>query len=163
MGIRKVILIFLGLAVLNPAAAEGVIGIKQGNHATLAGSGLNRNVDNHRPLSDAIQPGDLEATRQLMQAVEGQSDARAMHLAAQYGQTWMLRSFVDEGANLEETFQGRTLLMTAIQYGQQDVMEYLVGQGVSLEPRDHQGRSALDYAKESGNPEVMQVLLEASE
>ena len=88
--------------------------------------------------------------------------ATPVHDAASYGYTETVKTLAGLGAILEAAGgpEMDTPLATAAYHGYMDVVEYLVEQGVDLNMRDRDNKTALFWAIWSNYPHVIRVLME---
>ncbi len=72
-------------------------------------------------------------------------------------------ALVKKGAKVKATFdKGNTLLMLAAKYNQDiQIIKYLISEGVSLNSRNKDRKTALDYAKENKNPDIQSLLIKS--
>ena len=72
-------------------------------------------------------------------------------------------ALVKKGAKVKATFDnGNTLLMLAAKYNQDiQIIKYLISEGVSLNSRNKDRKTALDYAKENKNPDIQSLLIKS--
>ena len=71
----------------------------------------------------------------------------------------LLQLLVLNGANLNTTnIDGWTPLMTAIFAGYTNVARYLIDKGADTTLVSHDGRTALNFAQEANNNEIVQLL-----
>ncbi len=85
-----------------------------------------------------------------------------VHYAALYGRTRVLSAMLDAGVsvNLRDR-NGYTLLMLASENGHLETVKLLLKRGADPFARSALGETALDCARRSGNPELIQLLTQA--
>ena len=85
-----------------------------------------------------------------------------IHSAVATGDIASVRQHIDAGSNLDEpdTTSGNTPLMNAILFGQQEVGQLLIENGVELDARSNDGSTALITAAFFGYPEMVKALLQ---
>ena len=131
------------------------------------------------PLFDAIEQGDPEIVRLLVEAgadvnaAEGFGGNTALHEAVEQGNTEIVQILVDAGADVEaKGFMNRTPLSLAAEEGATEIMQILLGRdpdtGTSAGGEDKEapspsaiGSEALFTAIEQGDPEIVRLLVEA--
>ena len=116
------------------------------------------------PLSAAITSGNLEMVRVLLELganpnIREDPGYPIIHGAAQEGNTEVVRLLVDAGAGVD----GIDALWTAIDHGHTEVVRLLVEARADVNPEDpwNQGSLLLTLARISGNPEIVQILVDA--
>lgn len=78
--------------------------------------------------------------------------------AAKKGNLEEVVSYLTQGSIDDVDEDGKTALHVACENGQYAVAAYLLKQGANTKLLDHDGRSALNYAKLSGNKELIKLL-----
>jgi len=107
-------------------------------------------------LMNAIANADLEKVKQL---VRSNADVNAvvngntpLMLAARVGNSAVVKFLIDQNADIDHlgvNKDRRTPLMVAITSNRAEVAAILLSQGASVVKTDYQGKSALDYAKDT--------------
>ncbi len=122
----------------------------------------------HAPRSwvvGAAAAGDIRLLEHLLTAgadpdVQAPNGQSALGAAAAAGQTATARLLIARGAHLE----GRsrltldTPLTEAAQMNQVDMVRLLLDRGADVNARDAMGRSALDWARENSNADIVQLI-----
>jgi ankyrin repeat protein len=124
-------------------------------------------------IQAAIGGGDEteESWRRLVAALEkgahvGFKDAEhggtALHWAAYYGNTYTVRILAEWGAPVDaENNDKRTPLMVGAAMGQLYVVEALLDFCAAVDKKDAKGKTAYDWAKDKGFPDVARLLAAA--
>jgi ankyrin repeat protein len=112
------------------------------------------NGNNETPMMLAALRGNLDSTRQLLEA-GAQLDRpgwTALHYAATGPESApVTRYLLERGAALEaRSPNGTTPLMMAARYGSEASVDLLLARGAGLDSRNMQGLSAADFAKLNG-------------
>ncbi|MBT9449096.1 ankyrin repeat domain-containing protein [Akkermansia glycaniphila] len=90
-------------------------------------------------------------------------DPRMKLAAVTDGNLEPLRQYLREGGKVNGRLSnGMSLLEVAVQYGGDDVVEYLISQGAEVRKRDAKGRSLGTLAAMQGRTKVLNMLLNAS-
>ncbi|EAY13673.1 hypothetical protein TVAG_388150 [Trichomonas vaginalis G3] len=120
---------------------------------------------NQTPLSLAINHGYMDIAQFLIE--NGASIDKSLEdnfcthsLVTHFD---VLKLFVEHGLDVNRKFsglQGETLLLTAIQNGRMDSIQYLIEKGANLYYRDRHNRSAMHHAVLGANLEILQFLIE---
>lgn len=142
------------------------------------------NDDGKKSLHLAVQRADVDVVRCLLDfnrpATQAASDGRtldieardsrgntALHYSVSCKTVDILQILLDDGANPEaKDNTGQTLLFTAAETGNPEVLRHLLTQVVSghivldIEARDDEGKTALWHNAFCGNIVILQVLLE---
>ncbi len=123
--------------------------------------------DKRPPLLDASYGGKTEVVRFLLNNgadVNGKgSSVPPIYAAAQSGHFEIVRILADSGAdiNRQDRKTGRTALMGAALHAKNDsqleIVRMLVEKGARPQIRDQNGKTALDYAKQYGNAEIIKL------
>lgn len=89
------------------------------------------------------------------------SCAPGLQWAAWKGDTDKVRTLLDQGVNVNETFEGMTALMVAADYGHAQTARVLLAKGAYPDFKGKNGMTAMHLAVHSGHIDVVRVLLEA--
>ena len=66
---------------------------------------------------------------------------------------------IKHGININlQGVSGETILMEAVRLGNLETVDFLLGLGADASIRDNKGKTALDYAKECGFPDIARLL-----
>ncbi len=148
-----------GRTALHLAAPVGRLSIVQ----FLVEHGANTHVKDkmHKtPLVYAIEKNRVKVIMYLSKEVNRQEKAQDenIFILAREGKTEEIRKFFQtEDINMKND-DGKTILHLACEYGQVDVVRLAIELGIDSNLRDYDGRSALNYAKLSGNKEIIKLL-----
>ncbi len=120
-------------------------------------------------LHAAVSQGSADLAKILikhnadLEAVSEQQGARAMHLAAAFGEVPMLQLLLDGGADIDSRDDHkRTPLLQAAVFGHAEAVELLLESGADIELKDSRYRwTPLYGATYSGGLEVVKLLVEA--
>lgn len=123
---------------------------------------LKRNRYGDDALMLSAYNGDLDAVKMLVNAgAQIQHDGwTALHYAAYQGHAEVAAYLLDKGAEVNALAANRqTALMLAARYGHGDVVALLKGKNADLGIKDPQGKTAQDWALESGNTDLAKGLV----
>lgn len=70
----------------------------------------------------------------------------------------MLLEYGDYDVNLKSSYNGVTLLICAAKSENCCLVEYLISKGCDVTAKDNANKTALDYAQDNGNEEIMMLL-----
>jgi uncharacterized protein len=84
--------------------------------------------------------------------------ATPLVVAITKGEVEIVKKFVAYGADVNEMTNGKTPLMYAARANQLEITKFLVENGATINIKDKNGLTALDYAKISGATEVIEYL-----
>ena len=73
----------------------------------------------------------------------------------------MVKYLIEErnvDVNLQDKSDGYTLLIQAVEYGNINIVEYLLDKGADIIKTDIEGKTAIDIAKEKGFEEILELL-----
>ena len=65
-----------------------------------------------------------------------------------------VKKFIEYGADVNQTQNGMTPLMTAARYNRVDILKYLLEKGAEIDAKDERGNNALKYATLSNAKEA---------
>ena len=94
---------------------------------------------------------------------KGLNDQTALHYASERGNLEIVKSLLNAGAKIDEVdYSNRsTPLMLAAREGHQDIVNHLIICGASVDNKDLSNRTALHFAIERGNLQMVKLLLNA--
>jgi len=82
--------------------------------------------------------------------------------SVRWGNLPRLKGLLREGGDVNALYpNGKTLLITAVEAGEQAVVEYLIGVGANLNQRDFSDRTPLMYAADRSDISITRLLLDA--
>jgi hypothetical protein len=86
----------------------------------------------------------------------------ALFLAARYGQHQVIQVLLSDGRINPGTrdWYGSTSLFAAVANGHFEVVELLITGGATIEKQDGLGRGLIWWARRTGNPQVLQLLVQ---
>ena len=88
------------------------------------------------------------------------SDVDAIVTAAYEGDFELVKSLVDEGAELDITDDfGSTAVIVASEQGYDAIVEFLLGRGANINAMDSDGDTALDIARYHGRISTVEILI----
>ena len=122
---------------------------------------MKRNRYGDDALMLAAYNGDLEAVKMLLLvgAMIDHDGWTALHYAAYQGHVEVAAYLLDKGAEVNALAANRqTALMMAARHGYGEVVTLLKQKGADLGLKDPQGRTAQDWAKETGNTLLVEQL-----
>jgi ankyrin repeat protein len=92
--------------------------------------------------------------------LHSRSGGTALHDAALGGSAVVIDLLLDNGANIDvrQLDTGATPLMLAASLNQREAVAALLRRGANPQLRDHSDRTALDHARETASPEVIDLL-----
>jgi uncharacterized protein len=123
-----------------------------------------RDADGNTPLINAVNKGDAENAKKLIDAgsdVNAASSTGVTPLmnAAGMGNKDIVQMLIDKGADVNaKTTSGYNALMSASLNGQEEIVRLLVARGADPKMKDLGGRTAADYAAEHNHKEIVQFL-----
>lgn len=112
------------------------------------------------PIHTSILNGQVAVIKHLlsMDGVVDQLDGKKhtpLHYAARYGNENTVKFCIESGAKVNEVdSENQTPLIMAAVADKSEVVKYLLAHGASSHIVDANGKSAIDYAKESQNPNM---------
>jgi ankyrin repeat protein len=88
------------------------------------------------------------------------SGGNLLHNASFFGNTLIAKYLIEElYYNIDtKDYKGQTALITAVIKNYQDILEYLLSKGADKTIKDNDGKTALDYAIESGKDDFAALL-----
>jgi len=117
--------------------------------------------NNHKtPLVYAIEKNRVRVIIYLSQEVNKHkpSEEKNIFSLAKDGETDEIREYF-ESVDINTTNEdGKTILHVACEFSQVDVVKLALELGINKNLHDYDGRSALNYAKLSGNKEIIKLL-----
>ncbi|HEY3433278.1 MAG TPA: ankyrin repeat domain-containing protein [Rhodocyclaceae bacterium] len=122
---------------------------------------LKRNRYGDDALMLSAYNGDLEAVKKLVQAGAwiNHDGWAPLHYAAYQGNAPVVAYLLENGAEINALASNlQTATMLAAQHGHGDVVTLLKQKGADLGIKDPQGRTAQDWAKETGNTSLVKEL-----
>ena len=136
----------------------------------LADSGADLHVRNHKgdtPLALAARYGNTAAVRVLLDRgvdvrVGDKRGETALFLALEAENRETVKLLLERGCYdvTERNWLGETVLMTAVRWGDAEILALLLRCGSGLDERDRHGRTALMHAAAAGNVAALAFLLE---
>jgi len=124
-------------------------------------------VTHDRWFLDRVATGILELDRGWLRSYPGNYSAYERQKAAELAAEAVGRRKFDivklllaNGANIEARVKsnGTTALMLAAESGEAQTVKLLLHKGASMEARDNDGKTALDFAARSGHTDIVQIL-----
>ncbi len=79
--------------------------------------------------------------------------------AARHGRLRVVSFLLDNGADVNAVFGGKTALHNAVQFGNKAMVELLLARGASVDAKDGTGGTALHEAAQAGYLSIVEVLL----
>jgi ankyrin repeat protein len=151
-------------ALMQAVKANDVARVKQ-----LIAQGVNVNeIDSggDAPLILAAYNGYTEVTRLLLEAgadvgaLDPGMKATALHAAAYAGRTDAAKLLVQHGIDIDKQgpYNGYTALHDSIWQNNIDVARVLIDAGANLHLKNHEGQTALDFAKAKRRAEIAQMI-----
>lgn len=70
----------------------------------------------------------------------------------------IIEYLIEHGADVNYQYRGMTCLMLASGDGKEDIVEYLIEHGADVRLQDHQGKTSIDYARDSGESGIVDYL-----
>jgi ankyrin len=125
-------------------------------------------------LAQAVVQNDIATVQRLIQENADLNavvfGATALHLAAEYGQSQIVRLVLEKGANVDPVDNlGRTPLLWAAENGHSDIVQLLVSHGADVNREDagewrgpldeKPAKTSLNYAVAQGNTELARILI----
>jgi hypothetical protein len=110
------------------------------------------------PLREAAKLNRLEIAELLLH--NGADPKAALYAAASAGHLQMIELFVENGLELGQDVEDHSMTIAAFE-GHKDVVVYLLANGLDVNARGFEGRTALYSAAMCGHVEVVRVLLAA--
>jgi cytohesin len=85
-----------------------------------------------------------------------------IHRAADAGDLAKVKTFIQEGIDVNTKVHGSTPLHCAARYGHKEVAELLIAQGADVNAKDARGRTPISLAINQGRKEIAKLLLSRS-
>lgn len=87
----------------------------------------------------------------------------AIMFAARAGHVEIAQLLIDAGAdlNVHGNYAGTTALIWAAQYGPAEIVRLFIQGKAEINAKNHDGNTALDFAKERGHAEIVDILQSA--
>lgn len=147
-------------------ATSGDLG-DAGNHLIQGDDPDPRDETGRTPLILATQHHNAAMAKLLLdnKAAVNKTDGQgktALFYAAEQGDVDVIDVLLHAGAKVDLDAKGVTPLMAAARAGQDDAVERLLAGGADPSRTDYSGRDALDWARDSRNQHVMQILKTAA-
>jgi ankyrin repeat protein len=132
-----------------------------------------RDADGYDVVTVAAINNDVEMLKTALagganaRAVVGRDDGSALISAAQLGFVDIVRTLIEANANVDHVNgRGWTALITAVVLGNGDkqhieTVEALVAARADGDIKDHQGKTAIDYARARGYSDMVRILQKA--
>jgi len=132
-----------------------------------------RDADGYDVVTIAAINNDVEMLKSALagganaRAVIGRDDGSALISAAQLGFVDIVRTLIEANANVDHVNgRGWTALITAVVLGNGDkqhieTVEALVAARADGDIKDHQGKTAIDYARARGYSDMVRILAKA--
>jgi ankyrin repeat protein len=123
-----------------------------------------RDVDGNTPLLNAVNKGDTEEVRRLVDAgaeVDAANDAGVTPLmnAGGMGNKEAVELLIKKGANVNHRTSGNyTPLMQAALVGKAEIVKILLDAGADPTVKDTGGRTAINYAEDQKHDEIVQMI-----
>ncbi|MGC6475905.1 MAG: ankyrin repeat domain-containing protein [Parvibaculales bacterium] len=166
--------------IISPAAAQGLMaetdmikGARTGSlgvmeRGYIEGDNPNaRGRDGNPPIIIAAENGYVDVVRYLIYRKariddRGAQERTALTVAAARGDVEIMKLLLDAGADIDKTGMRKEVpIIIAAREGHVGAVKLLIEKGAYLEDTDLTGRTALDWARQRRNPELLQVLEEA--
>ncbi len=175
--------LFLGLVIsvaVSPASGQGLMsetdmikGARTGSlgvmeRGYIEGDNPNaRGRDGNPPIIIAAENGYVDAVRYLIYRKariddRGAQERTALTVAAARGDVDIMKLLLEAGADIDKTGMRKEVpIIIAAREGHVGAVKLLIEKGAYLEDTDLTGRTALDWARQRRNPELLRVLEEA--
>ena len=135
--------------------------------ATSARAGIDADANPPTPdLGHAKQCDKNMKDPRLAQVLAGEGPTALQQTAfcnaAALGDIASVKDFIDRGIELDRldsrATRPKTALIMAINFGRVEIVKLLLARGASKQVRDSEGKTALDYAKQTKHPELLALL-----
>lgn len=122
----------------------------------------------HDTFIQSARDGDMVAVQEYLNS-GGDVNAKnpyggtAIMFASRAGHVEIAKLLLDAGAdvNVHGNYAGTTALMWASQYESKEIVKLLIEAHAEINAKNHQGQTALYFALENGNTEIVQILQNA--
>ena len=137
--------------------------LQEGKHSLKGRQG--KEIDRTRTAFDmmnVLSPPAMQA-RYFVARLVGSKRASPLHMAAEKGQTNLVKVLLDWGANINATdanWQGGTALPRAARQGHIEVVKLLLDRGAAIDATTNNGWAAHHWAAHGGHIEVVKVMLD---
>jgi ankyrin repeat protein len=88
-------------------------------------------------------------------------DSTPLNVAISKGDIETVKKFIEYGANVNETADGMSPLMTAARYNKVEILKILIEKGANVDAKDEKGYTALKYAELSNAKDAVAILKHA--
>lgn len=85
-------------------------------------------------------------------------DSTPLNVAISKGDIETVKKFIEYGADVNETSDGMSPLMTAARYNKVEIIKILISKGAHLDAKAENGYTALKYAQISNAKEAFELL-----
>nr|ABQ15208.1 transient receptor potential subfamily A-1 [Caenorhabditis elegans] len=86
-----------------------------------------------------------------------------LQVAVDSGKLETCQRLVAKGAQIESSSDTKTVLHTAAFYGNESIVRYFIAEGVTIDRRDEEGKTAFDIACENDHKDVARAFLETDQ
>lgn len=125
----------------------------------LGQNAIAQEADSEQKAEDAI---DDSTPAEVGEEAPKAGPAPAIYIAAKAGRLKQVRALIAEGADINASNRtGRTVLMSAVYYGNRGIVKELLIEGADVNAADAQGRTALMMAVVNNDTEIVDLLISA--